>query len=180
MLYGLLTPTQGAVHLPTRVHTATRKKAFMFQHPMILRSKTLLSNITHTLKERSKKDAVHYAQQALAWIGLETLAQQSAMQLSLGQQQKLCLARCWAQQANIIFLDEPTASLDPDTTKRVEEAINALHAEQAKILISTHDMQQVKRIASDVVFIHHGKIYYFADIETFFADQRVRASYLLW
>ena len=98
------------------------------------------------------------AEEALTRTGLLDFAQRNARVLSSGEQQRLALARAWAMQPHILFLDEPTASLDPAVTRSIEELINAIHERGAKIVMSTHDLGQARRLADDILFLHRGRL----------------------
>ena len=86
------------------------------------------------------------------------LADRPALKLSGGEKQKLSLARSWATRPEVLFLDEPTANLDPRSTHDMENLINQIYQTGTKIIITTHDMPQVRRLADEICFIHQGKI----------------------
>ena len=88
--------------------------------------------------------------------------------LSFGEQQKLALARAWALRPQVLFLDEPTASLDPAATYAVEEIINAIHNEGTRIIMTTHDLGQARRLADEVIFLHRGRALERAPATSFF------------
>ena len=90
--------------------------------------------------------------------GLSGLAKRSARVLSAGEQQRLALARAWAIQPEVLFLDEPTAALDPAATRQVEALIEAIGQAGSKIIMTTHDLGQARRLATDVVFLHGGRL----------------------
>jgi len=106
---------------------------------------------------------------ALTETGLAGLAHRPARVLSIGEQQRLALARAWALRPEVIFLDEPTASLDPSATRQVEEIIQAMHGAGAKIVMSTHDLGQARRIADEILFLYRGRLVERAPAEEFFA-----------
>ena len=85
---------------------------------------------------------------ALAEVGLRPLAHRSARVLSGGEQQRLALARAWALRPEVLFLDEPTASLDPKASRAVEEIVRGIHARGTTIVMTTHNLAQAKRLAS--------------------------------
>ena len=88
--------------------------------------------------------------------------------LSTGEQQRLALARAWALRPQVLFLDEPTASLDPSATHAVEEVIGAIHREGTRIVLTTHDLGQARRLADDVMFLHRGRLLEHAPADRFF------------
>ncbi|HEY5861706.1 MAG TPA: ATP-binding cassette domain-containing protein, partial [Casimicrobiaceae bacterium] len=95
--------------------------------------------------------------EVLADVGLRAIANRSARVLSVGEQQRLALARAWALGPEVLFLDEPTASLDPKATRAVEDIVRDIHARGTTIVMSTHNLAQAKRHASDVVFLSEGR-----------------------
>ena len=88
--------------------------------------------------------------------------------LSTGEQQRLALARAWALCPQVLFLDEPTASLDPAATRAVEDIVNAIHTAGTKIVMTTHDLGQARRLADEVLFLHHGRLVERAPADRFF------------
>jgi len=168
--HGLLAPTSGRVEW-NAVETPgqPRRQAMVFQRPVMLR-RSALANVAYALKaaqvpsaERSER-----AQAALAYVGLRQLADHPARVLSGGEQQRLALARAWALRPEVLFLDEPTANLDPSATKEVEAIIGAIQAAGAKIVMTTHNLGQARRLGDEVLFIHQGRLVERAPIESFF------------
>ena len=104
--------------------------------------------------------------------GLSPLANTSARVLSIGEQQRLALARAWALRPQVLFLDEPTASLDPAATRAVEEIVMRIHASGTKIVMTTHDLAQALRLAEEVVFLHRGRLIEHAPASEFFRAPR--------
>jgi len=106
--------------------------------------------------------------------------------LSGGEQQRLALARAWALGPDVVFLDEPTASLDPAATRAVEDIVNAFHHSGAKIVMTTQDLGQARRLADEVIFLHRGRMLERESAERFFsapASPEARAfvrGELLW
>ncbi len=159
-LHGLLPPTAGSVACGTDV-----RQAMVFQRPYMLRA-SAQSNVALGLwlKGMRWKEARVMALQALARVGLAGVAQRNAKALSSGQQQRLALARAWSLQPQVMLLDEPTASLDP-AAKREVEALMAEFADAGMTLIfSSHNLGQVKRLASRVIYLEHGRL--LADLPT--------------
>jgi tungstate transport system ATP-binding protein len=89
--------------------------------------------------------------------------------LSGGEQQRLALARALARDPAVLFLDEPTASLDPYATKAIEDIIRAVSERGVKVVMSTHDLGQAKRLAGDIVLLHRGRLIETAQADAFFA-----------
>jgi tungstate transport system ATP-binding protein len=121
-----------------------------------------------TLAGVASEERLTRAEQALALVGLADRADDAARKLSVGQQQRLALARAAALQPELLFLDEPAASLDPAATRAVEEVVLKLAARGTKIVMTTHDLAQARRLAGDVVFLHRGSVLEQAPAEAFF------------
>lgn len=107
---------------------------------------------------------------ALRRVGLASLAERPARALSGGQQQRLALARAWAVQPAVLFLDEPTASLDPGAKREVEALLAGFAAEGMTLVMSTHNLGQAKRLASRVVYLDAGRIQLDLPTGDFFDD----------
>ena len=170
LLHGLLTPTEGSIRWGEPTGDAARHQAMVFQRPVLLR-RSAIANVLYPLrlagipaKQRSARAA-----QALALVGLSMLADRPARRMSGGEQQRLALARAAATGADVLFLDEPCASLDPGATRAVEEIVARLAALGTKIVMTTHDLGQARRLAGDIVFLHAGRVVERAPAETFFA-----------
>ena len=111
------------------------------------------------------------ADDALARVGLQAMAQRPARALSGGQQQRLALARAWAMRPHILFLDEPTASLDPSAKREVEALIDAFGRDGMTLVMSTHNLGQVKRLATRVLYLEAGRVLVDLPTERFFHDR---------
>jgi tungstate transport system ATP-binding protein len=107
--------------------------------------------------------------EALDGVGLAHLARRSARVLSGGEQQRLALARAWALHPEVLFLDEPTASLDPSATREIEAVIRAFDAAGTKIVMATHNLGQARRLGDDIVFLDRGRLLERAPVEQFFS-----------
>jgi tungstate transport system ATP-binding protein len=88
--------------------------------------------------------------------------------LSGGEQQRLALARAWALHPEVLFLDEPTASLDPGATREIEAVIKAFDVSGTKIVMSTHSLGQARRLGDEIIFLHQGRVAERASVEAFF------------
>jgi tungstate transport system ATP-binding protein len=170
LMHGLLPPSAGRIswngQLPER---ARRGQAMVFQRPVMLR-RSALANILYALElarvptaEREKQ-----ALDALREVGLADVAQRPARVLSGGEQQRLALARAWALHPEVLFLDEPTANLDPGATREIENVIKAFDASGTKIVMSTHNLGQARRLGDEVLFIHQGRLVERAPVDEFF------------
>jgi tungstate transport system ATP-binding protein len=116
------------------------------------------------------------ARGALEAAGLLALADRAARVLSGGEQQRLALARIWALAPEVVFLDEPTASLDPAATRAVEAIVEKLHAGGSKIVLTTQDLGQARRLADEVLFLQRGRLVEQTPAERFFAEPRSEAA----
>jgi len=159
LLHGLLQPTAGKVRWNDRAFdVARRSQAMVFQRPVMLR-RSVIENVIFALRIAGNGGhSEQLAHAALERVGLAQLARRPARVLSGGEQQRLALARAWALEPEVLFLDEPTASLDPAATRAIEEAIGAVHAAGTTIVMTTHDLGQAKRIADTVMVMHRGHL----------------------
>lgn len=169
LLHGLLKPSAGRVFWAMPTEHAARRQAMVFQRPVLLR-RSVLANTLYplTLAGVASEERLTRAREALALVGLADRADDAARKLSVGQQQRLALARAAALQPELLFLDEPSASLDPAATRAVEEIVLKLAARGTKIVMTTHDLAQARRLAGDVVFLHRGSVLEQAPAEAFF------------
>jgi tungstate transport system ATP-binding protein len=170
---GLLAPSRGRVTWGGREHVPPHRRAFLFQRPAMLRRSTA-GNIRYALAKANVPRAERAARvdALLAEVGLAGLAKRPARRLSGGEQQRLALARALALDPAILFLDEPAASLDPAATKAIEDIVRHVTARGVKVVMSTHDLGQAKRLAGDVMFLHRGRLIEHCPAEEFFAAPR--------
>jgi tungstate transport system ATP-binding protein len=172
LCHGLLAPTAGRIawSAPDRLGGA-RRQAMVFQRPVMLR-RSALANVAYGLKVAgvgaAERDA--RARAALERVGLTHLADRPARVLSGGEQQRLALARAWSLNPEVLFLDEPTANLDPGATHEIESAIAAIHSGGTKIVMVTHNLGQARRLADEIVFLHNGRIAERASAVRFFTE----------
>ena len=187
LCHGLLRPTSGRVAWAGAGDRAkdgaevARHQAMAFQRPVLLR-RSALANVTYPLALRGvpRKRRKERALAALERAGLADLAQRPARVLSGGEQQRLALARAWVLEPQVLFLDEPTANLDPGATRRIEALIDGFHQSGTKIVMTTHDLGQARRLADEVLFLHRGRLVERAPAETFFdrPESREAAAFL--
>ena len=170
LLHGLLAPTAGQVRWNAAGGDPARRQAMVFQHPVLLR-RSVLANALYplTLAGLDAAERARRAHEALDLVGLAALAERPARRLSGGEQQRLALARAAALRPEVLFLDEPCASLDPAATRAVEEIVGTLAARGTKIVMTTHDLGQARRLADEVVFLHRGRVLEHAPATRFFA-----------
>jgi tungstate transport system ATP-binding protein len=172
LCHGLLEPTGGSVSWAgADSDGARRRHAMVFQRPVMLR-RTARANLIHALSVAGagRTERARRAEEALARFGLTEFAERPARLLSGGEQQRLAIARAWALKPQVLFLDEPTSALDPAATKAIEEMIAVIHAEGVKIVMTTHDLGQARRIADEILFLHHGRVVEHAPAAQFLDD----------
>ena len=99
-----------------------------------------------------------------------TFPEQPARLLSGGEQQKLALARAWALGPEVLFLDEPTANLDPNATREVESIIGQIRASGTKIVMTTHNLGQARRLGDEILFLSQGRLVEQAPVGRFFTQ----------
>jgi tungstate transport system ATP-binding protein len=181
LLHGLLQPSAGAILWGGRPadDAIRRRQAMVFQRPVLLR-RSAIANVTHALRSRGvpRHERHARAERMLAKAGLAALAHTPARLLSGGEQQRLALARALSLEPEILFLDEPTANLDPASTLAIEHLIQTAHEQGTKIVLVTHDVGQAKRLADEVVFLHQGRVEEQCSAGDFFAapaSMRARA-----
>jgi tungstate transport system ATP-binding protein len=170
LCHGLLQPTSGTITWSApELPGEPRCQAMVFQRPVLLR-RSALANITYALavarvpaklRETRAREALHKA-------GLDALAAHPARVLSGGEQQRVALARVWALHPEVLFLDEPTANLDPGATHEIERVIVAMHAAGTKIVMVTHNLGQARRLGDEILFLHQGRVLERAPAERFF------------
>jgi tungstate transport system ATP-binding protein len=167
LMHGLLAPSTGRVSWSGA--GARRRQAMVFQRPVMLR-RSALANVVYALEVAGVPAAgrERLAREALAEVGLSAAAGRPARVLSSGEQQRLALARAWALHPEVLFLDEPTASLDPGATHEIENIIRAFDAAGTKIIMSTHSLGQARRLGDEVLYLHEGRVLERAPIERFF------------
>ncbi len=168
VLHGLVVPTSGSIRWGDS-DLRPRSQAMVFQRPMLLR-RSAAANIRYALDLAGIRGAAADARidEALTEVGLRALADRPARVLSGGEQQRLALARAWALAPEVLFLDEPTASLDPAATRAVEAIIGDIHARGTAIVMATHNLAQARRLAEDIVFLHDGRLAERAPSPSFF------------
>jgi tungstate transport system ATP-binding protein len=160
LMHGLLAPTSGSVSW-----RGSGRQAMVFQRPVMLR-RSALANVAYALKTAGQDPSG--AMDALKEVGLSHLAHRPARVLSGGEQQRLALARAWALHPEVLFLDEPTASLDPSATREIEAIIRAFDTSGTKIVMATHNLGQARRLGDEVIYLHQGRVLERAPADKFF------------
>lgn len=174
---GLLPPTGGRVTWGGRENVPPERRAIVFQRPAMLR-RSATGNIRYALAAAGvpRRDRAARTEQLLALVGLAGRGERPARKMSGGEQQRLALARALAKDPDILFLDEPTASLDPAATKAMEDIIRDIAARGIKVVMSTHDLGEAKRLAGEVVLMHRGRIVETTDAQTFFTQPKTEEA----
>jgi tungstate transport system ATP-binding protein len=170
LMHGLLAPSAGRIAWnEADAARVRRQQAMVFQRPVMLR-RSALANVTYALRLAGVPAGEREARalEGLKEVGLLPLARRPARVLSGGEQQRLALARAWALHPEVLFLDEPTASLDPSATREIESVIRAFDAAGTKIVMATHNLGQARRLGDEVLFLHQGRLVERAPVETFF------------
>ena len=157
-----------------------RVVGMVFQRPTPFPTMSVRDNVAagfkvpphHTYSRREVDERVEFAlQRASLWEEVKDRLQESAMNLSGGQQQRLCIARALATEPAILLLDEPTASLDPLSTQRIEEMLHSLKREITLVVV-THNMQQAARVSDNTAFFLDGELVEYAQTSTMFTSPR--------
>ena len=174
---GLIKADSGLITWGGRETPNARHTAIMFQRPVMLRRSTG-GNIRYALAAAGMPRANRTQRCAalLAEVGLAGLDQRPARRLSGGEQQRLALARALARDPSVLFLDEPTASLDPAATKSIEDIVRAVSARGVKVVMSTHDLGQARRVAGTIALLHRGRVVEDAPAAEFFSSPRTKEA----
>lgn len=165
VLHGLQRPTRGTV----QCDDALRPQAMVFQRPYMLRT-SARNNIALGLWLRGTpwREARAQALSALERMELASLAARHAPALSSGQQQRLALARAWALRPAMLLLDEPTSSLDPHAKREVERLMAQFAGGGVTLAFASHNLGQVKRLATRVVYLERGRVLADLPVREFF------------
>ncbi len=172
LMHGLLAPSTGRISWsdgdPRR---SRRQQAMVFQRPVMLR-RSARANVIFALQAAgvAATERERLADEALQEVGLSQVAERPARVLSGGEQQRLALARAWALHPEVLFLDEPTASLDPSATREIETVIKAFDASGTKIVMATHNLGQARRLGDEVIYLHQGRVLERAPVDRFFSQ----------
>jgi tungstate transport system ATP-binding protein len=174
---GLIPATRGRITWGGRERSSPDRRAILFQRPVMLRRRAA-GNVRFALAAAgvARAQRAQRAAELLADVGLAGLERRPARRLSGGEQQRLALARALARDPALLFLDEPAASLDPAATKAIEDIVRAVSARGVKVVMSTHDLGQAKRLAGDVVLLHRGRLIESAPATEFFAKPRTQEA----
>jgi tungstate transport system ATP-binding protein len=174
LLHGMIEPAAGTITWGGRpLDEATRKRqAMVFQTPVLLR-RSVKANIEFVLKLHGSTSPLA-VEEILQLASLADKASQPARLLSGGERQRLAIARALATNPDVLFLDEPTASLDPASTLAIEEIVVQARDQGTKIVFITHDVGQARRLGGEVIFMHHGRVVEQAPAARFFKNPASR------
>ncbi|MBX9847549.1 MAG: ATP-binding cassette domain-containing protein [Xanthobacteraceae bacterium] len=174
---GLIEPTAGQVSFGGRIGAPPTRRAIVFQRPVMLR-RSVAGNLGYALASAgiARADRAARVRELLNTVGLAGFGERSARRLSGGEQQRLALARALARDPEVLFLDEPTASLDPAATKAVEDVISGIAAHGIKVVMSTHDLGEARRLAGEIVLIHRGRVVESSPAQEFFANPKTEEA----
>ncbi len=172
LAHQLLQPSKGVISWGNENQTieVRAKQSMVFQQPVML-NRSVFANLSYALQLKSRAPAKAHKQiiyDTLANLGLAKLANSNANSLSLGEQQILAIARAIITKPKVLFLDEPTASLDPSATYQIEQLLANIAESNTKLIMATHDLMQAKRLANDILFIHQGSVLEYSDAKSFF------------
>jgi tungstate transport system ATP-binding protein len=174
---GLVATSRGSVSWAGRPQPPETGRAIVFQRPVMLR-RTCAGNMRYALRTAGASGAEvdQRVTELLHLVGLEHVADRPARKLSGGEIQRLALARALARRPTVLFLDEPTASLDPGATKALEDLVRTVAASGVKVVMATHDLGEARRLAGDIVLMHKGEMIEAGTAERFFAGPATEAA----
>jgi len=174
---GLIATSGGGITWGGNARPPPAGLAIVFQRPVMLR-RSCAGNVRYALaaagvptRERERRTT-----ELLSLVGLESLATRPARRLSGGEQQRLALARALARDPTVLFLDEPTASLDPGATKAIEEIVRAVSQRGVKVVMATHDLGEARRLAGEIVLLHQGIVIESGPASAFFSEPATDAG----
>jgi tungstate transport system ATP-binding protein len=164
VLNGIVEPTSGSL-----LRDSAARQAMVFQRPFMMRM-SAVANVALGLWLRGFRwgHARERAHAELLRVGLGEVAQRNARTLSGGQQQRVALARALALAPDVLLLDEPTASLDPHAKREVERFMAGIAQSGVTLVFASHNLGQVKRLATRVVYLEHGRILADLPVRDFF------------
>ncbi|WP_299879232.1 ATP-binding cassette domain-containing protein [uncultured Sulfitobacter sp.] len=160
VLHGVERVSSGTVAWSSGDAAARQEQAYVFQRPIMLR-RSVRQNLAYPLQLLGMPKA-EIAGKVVDWaarIGLEEMLDRPAPRLSGGEKQKLALGRALIRAPRVLFLDEPCANLDGRSTREIEAVLQAAHAGGTRIVMTTHDLGQARRLATDVVFVLNGRLH---------------------
>lgn len=173
LMHGAARLSGGTISWACDTDTARHHQTFVFQRPVMLR-RTVAENLIYPLRLRGvpKSKARSHAAEWADRVGLTDVLARRAMVLSGGEQQKLAIARALIVDPAVVFLDEPTASLDGQATREIEAILQEARARGTALILSTHNLGQARRMADRIVFLLGGRVHESAAAADFFATPR--------
>lgn len=173
VIHGLDRVSTGTIEWACSSEEARKSQALVFQTPIVLR-RSVIENVAYPLLLRGvpKHEALTTAKTQLEKMGLGMLEGQRASRLSGGEKQKLALARALILEPRLLLLDEPCASLDGRSTREIEDLLRRARNDGTRIIMSTHDLAQAKRLAEDIVFLAKGELCDHMSADLFFANPK--------
>ena len=173
LLAGLLTPRSGTI-TSNKKTLEMKTRSFVSQEPVILR-RTVLKNMLFVLPRTTHEEST-LAKGLLKMMGLNEKEHQNALTLSAGEKQRLCLARAIITNPEILLLDEPTANIEPNSTTLIEKYLIQKVRSFRKIFFVTHDINQARRLADEIVFIDTGRVIEHSSSENFFKNPKTKEA----
>lgn len=169
LLHGIARLHEGEIRWACGTKAAQNAQAFVFQRPVLLR-RSVAENLMYPLVMRGtgRATARTLSEEWADRVGLTEMIDRPARVLSGGEQQKLAIVRALIAQPELVFLDEPTASLDGRATREIETILAGAVSGGTRMIIATHDMGQAKRLASDVMFLLNGQLHETGPADAFF------------
>ncbi|NVK17009.1 MAG: ATP-binding cassette domain-containing protein [Rhodobacteraceae bacterium] len=173
MLHGIVRMNGGSLRWGCALEEAQKHQAFVFQTPVMLR-RSVIDNIAYPLRltGSSRRQARSRAADWAGRVGLGEILERQATMLSGGERQKLALARALVREPQVLFLDEPCAALDGRATREIEEILAHAAGSGTRLIMSTHNMGQARRLADEVIFVLQGRIHEFSPAAEFFAGPK--------
>lgn len=167
---GLVKPSRGSITRGGRETAPLTRRAILFQRPVMLR-RSVAGNIGYALAVAGvpRHQRERRTDELLSLVGLADLQARPARRLSGGEQQRLALARALARNPVVLFLDEPTANLDPAATRAIEQIVQEVSDGGVKVVMATHDLGEARRLAGEIVFLHRGGVIESGPADAFFA-----------
>ncbi|KIN70311.1 Cell division ATP-binding protein FtsE [Sulfitobacter noctilucae] len=160
VLHGVERIATGTVSWSMPRSRMDQEQAYVFQRPIMLR-RSVRQNLAYPLAllGRPKSEIAIQVEHWAGRVGLGNLLDQHAPRLSGGEKQKLALARALIRAPSVLFLDEPCANLDGRSTREIEAVLQAAHSDGTRIIMTTHDLGQARRLANDVIFLSQGQLH---------------------
>jgi len=168
LIHGLIEPSLGQCERPFML-----EESALVSHYTPMLKATVREHLT-LLRDTHRTISDQAIDMALQSVGIGHLANNPAQRLSAGERQKLCFARARLQNPKLVLLDEPTANLDPNASDDVEQMIAELARDGKAVLFASHNMAQVKRLASNLIFMQDGKILEITHPDAFFKNPQTK------